>query len=134
MRVDAVHVLGGDQFARVDRGGGDGDGRLLLAEAVEHLPELALQRVAGVEDEVGVAERAHVARAGLVQVRIDARTHQLRDLGAVAGDVLGDVGDHPDRGQHLHGRFALRAGEGGRHENGEHDQRPRGACAAGANT
>ncbi len=103
--VDAVDVLHGDQARRVDggrrhrHGGGD------LGEAFQHVAELALQGVAGVEDLLGLLQGRHVPGARLVEVGIDPGPHDRRDVGALAAHLACHVGDHADGGHGGHRRL-----------------------------
>jgi hypothetical protein len=53
-----------------------------------------------VQDEIGAGETGHVALRRLVEVRIDARAHEARDLDPISADPTRAVGDHADRRHH----------------------------------
>jgi hypothetical protein len=116
MHVDAGgFLLVGDQLGGIGRRLHQRERRPPLAEAAEDLAHLLLEHVAAVEDEVGLAEAAHVARRRLVFVRVGAGPHQRGDGDAVAADILGDVGDHADGGDYgerLLGRRRRARGDG----------------------
>jgi hypothetical protein len=74
---------------------GDGVHRLAAGghpdQRVGHLP---LEQKTVVEHDVGAQHPGDVRARRRVEVRIDARAHQLGDLGALPGDVAHDIADH----------------------------------------
>ena len=62
-----------------------------LGEAVRHA---ALEHQPRIEDDVRLGEGRKVVAVRLVEVRVDARTHQALDLGVLARDLAHDVGHH----------------------------------------
>ena len=67
-----------------------------LDEGVGHL---SFEEQAGVEDDVGLHQRRHVAAGGHVQVRIDALADDRGHGSALPGHLTHDVGDHAGGGR-----------------------------------
>ena len=108
MRVRVVAAREGQQPAGRHRRLGHRAGPAPLGQLAQHLAELALQIVAGIEDRIGPEQQPHIAGAGLVEMRVGARPHHGLDRDAIAGHVPGHIGQHAD------GRHRLRFGAGSR--------------------
>ena len=86
-----------------------GHGHGAPVDALEHLGELRLEVQPVVEHQVGLREVDDVALARLVDVRVDARPHEARNLDAPTADALGRLRDHPGRGDDPDRAVALEA-------------------------
>jgi hypothetical protein len=76
----------------------DGDGAGAGAHLVEHLGHARFQVQPDVEDHVRPEEAAHVALAGLVQVRVHPGPHQRVHPHPLAAHVAHHVGHHAHGG------------------------------------
>ena len=69
------------------------DDRRVTAGRLDDVAHPAVELVAVEEHDVGIGGLAHVGRAGLVVVRIGVGSQDLDDLGPLAADGTGEVGD-----------------------------------------
>ena len=72
-------------------------------------PELvgpSVQPRADPQEQAGALQLDHVARHGLERVRARARRHQHIHLDALASQLLGDIADGKDAGDHAHRSLA----------------------------
>ena len=72
--------------------------RGVRAGVVDDVAEPVVEAAAGAQDDRRAGDGLHVARARLVGVRIGVGAQDLADLGTLAGDGAGEVGDLRRRG------------------------------------
>ena len=97
--------LAGLRPPALEAGGGLDDGRV-AAGVLEGPEQRALEPTAVDDDDVRAGDLTQVGRRRLERVGVCLQGHQGAHLEAVAGDVLGDVGEVADGGHHVEGAAA----------------------------